>query len=136
MDALEYLNMFLGSDLTDEEKNTIEQQQKIRAQLSGESTVTPQWADDVAITRATSKYQNYVKNNPTFQLGGKTYRWEEADNPQYAGHWRKGNSNSGIAEEMAINNHSNPKDYQGSYLNLINERERLTGKRYIPVRIN
>lgn len=98
----------------------------------------PQWLKSVARTRSSSDYQNWLLNSNEFELGGAKYKWMEEDSPaimQSNVNGLRGKSNSDIAAHYAKTNHRDNGQYQGSYLNFINEKQRLTGKRYIPVRI-
>lgn len=114
-----------------------ERQQRIRGELSGDLGLTPEWADRVAVARADDKYQNWLKQSQGFELGGQKYRWVAEDSPEFdSDPYAKFRTNQQYAEMEARRNTKDPGQYQGSYENLINEKQRLTGKRYIPVRVN
>lgn len=112
-----------------------QRQQRIRAELSGDLGLTPEWADRVAVARADDKYQNWLKQSQGFELGDKVFKWVEADTPEGQRYDIANSSSDDIANRMSRMYTKDPGQYQGSYENLINEKQRLTGKRYIPVRV-
>lgn len=110
------------------------EQQRIRGDISGNLGLTPEWADRVAVSRTDDKYQNWLQNSQEFRLGGQNYKWVEANGREaLSNKYVRGRSNNDIAMQYARANHKDPGQYQGSYANLIAEKQRLTGKRYIPV---
>lgn len=124
-----------GLDLLNAHLDKIqERQQRIRGELSGDLGLTPEWADRVAVARADDKYQNWLKQSQGFELGGQNYKWVEAGADDYSNNeYVRGKSNKDIARMYAQANTKDPGQYQGSYENLINEKQRLTGKRYVPI---
>ena len=115
------------------------EQQRIRADISGDLGLTPEWVDRVAVNRADDSYKKWLMNSNEFELHGAKYKWMEENSPaimQSNVNGLRGKSNSDIAALYAKRNHRDGVQYQGSYQNLINEKQRLTGKRYIPVRIS
>ena len=94
----------------------------------------PNWVEKVAEARASDKYQNWLRNSQDFELGGNTYRWVEEGSDEYnKNRFVRGRSNKDIARMYAQANTKDPGQYQGSWENLLNERRRLTGKRYVPI---
>lgn len=136
MNPLEFLNKFLAFDRGGQSNELIKRQQAIRAELSGDLGLTPEWADRVAVARADDKYQNWLKQSQEFELGSKKFRWVEVDTPEGQRYDIANISSSNIAKQMSRMYTKDPGQYQGSYENLINEKQRLTGKRYIPVRVS
>ena len=110
------------------------EQQRIRADIS--SDLGLEWADRVAMSRADDSYKKWLMNSNQFELGGKKFKWVEADTPDGQKYDIANNSPEMIANTMSKMYTKDPGQYQGSYKNLINEKQRLTGKRYIPVRIS
>ena len=113
------------------------EQERIKADISrGLTPPQPEWVDRVARNRADDKYQQWLKNSDEFVLGGKRYKWVGEDKMDLL---TKGNKfdeiRDVIANQYARENHRDGGQYQGSYRNLINDKYKLTGKRYIPVRI-
>lgn len=102
---------------------------------SGFGGQEPAWLKNVARARSTSDYQNWLKQSQGFELGGQKYKWVEADSPEGQRVDIVRNSSDEIADKMSRLYTTNPEQYKGSYLNLLNEKQRLTGKRYIPVRL-
>lgn len=96
----------------------------------------PAWVERVAKARAREDYQNWLKQSQGFELGGKKYKWVEADSPEGQRLQDIANKSSDeIADRMAKLYTTDAAQYRGSYLNLLNEKQRLTGKRYLPVRL-
>lgn len=83
----------------------------------------PAWINQVADTRSSDSYNNWLKNDPTFKLGGREYRWEETSQPI---------SPQRIAQDIVDQRHKGDNQYVGSYASLINQKRKLTGKNYIP----
>jgi hypothetical protein len=113
------------------------EQERIKADISrGLTPPQPEWVDRVAKNRADDKYQQWLKNSDEFVLGGKRYKWVGEDKMDLL---TKGNKfdeiRDVIANQYARENHRDGGQYQGSYRNLINDKYKLTGKRYIPVRV-
>jgi hypothetical protein len=114
------------------------EQERIKADISkGLTPPQPEWVDRVAKNRADDKYQQWLENSREFQLGGAKYAWLTEDELRSLDNgWKfEGLSNDDIAKRYARENHRDGGQYQGSYRNLMNDKYRLTGKRYVPVRI-
>lgn len=117
----------------------LQRQQRIRGEISGSKDLflAPDWVDKVAQARASDKYQNWLRNSQVFELGGDTYRWVEEGSDEYnRNNVVRGKSNRDIARMYAQSIGEDSGMLQGSWENLLNERQRLRqGKRYIPVRL-
>lgn len=114
------------------------EQERIKADISkGLTPPQTEWVDRVAKNRADDKYQQWLENSREFQLGGAKYAWLTEDELRSLDNgWKfEGLSNDDIAKRYARENHRDGGQYQGSYRNLMNDKYRLTGKRYVPVRI-
>ena len=96
-------------------------------QIARQRLAEPVWINKVADARSSNDYNNWLKNNPTFKLGGRQYRWEESNQPI---------SSQRIAQDIVDQAHRRDNQYVGSYASLINQKRQLTGKNYIPVRIS
>jgi|SanBayMetagenome_1026888.scaffolds.fasta_scaffold01136_8 hypothetical protein len=128
-------------DLLDEhiqrEQERVKEQQRIRADISGDLGLTPEWVDRVAKNRSDDKYQQWLENSNEFVLGGKRYKWVDEDKIDLLTKGKEFNEmRDVIADQYARENHRDGGQYQGSYRNLMNDKYRLTGKRYVPVRIS
>lgn len=129
----------LNAHLEDLRQQAIEKQQRIRGEISGSEDLflAPDWVDKVAQARASDKYQNWLRNSQVFELGGDTYRWVEEGSDEYnKNNLIRNKSNRDIARMYAQSMGEDSGMLQGSWENLLNERQRLRqGKRYIPVRV-
>lgn len=92
-------------------------------QIARQRLSEPVWINQVADNRSSKDYNNWLKNDPTFKLGGREYRWEESNQPV---------SSQRIAQDVVDQIHRGDNQYVGSYASLINQKRQLTGKNYIP----
>lgn len=92
-------------------------------QIARQRLTEPVWINQVADARSLDSYNNWLKNDPTFKLGGREYRWEETS--QFISPQR-------IAQDIVDQRHGGDNQYVGSYASLINQKRKLTGKNYIP----
>ena len=108
MNPLDFLNQFLGLSQSNNENPEFDRWQRIKSELYQSPAVsdgvgmggdTPEWVDKVAAVRASDKYQNWLKTSQEFDLGGKRFKWVEADSPYGQRHDIANNSPEDIAKQ-------------------------------------